>query len=89
MNFDDYTDLVMGAADTNIFENGKFLGKEIKVIDECQKPIVGDFKHLVINFAFLKIQNKKQVKKGIYDIVLRCALDHKVTLKDAFVVVDR
>lgn len=87
MNFEDYAELIRSSTG-NMFENGKFLGKPVYVVEGCIKPIIGDFSKLVLNFAFLKIQNKKVVKKGVYDIVARCAFDFKVVLDEAFVVIE-
>ena len=95
--------IVMNAVDwyemweANLNKSGMFFenrplslyGKEVVLVDDAAKPIVGDFNYSRINYDISTIYDTdKDVDGGIYKFVLTAWYDIKLRLKSAFRIAD-
>ena len=65
------------------------LGIPVKFIDACETPILGDFKYSHYNYDLsMEYDSDKEILTGVRRFVVTAWVDHRITMKSAFRLLD-
>lgn len=90
LNFDDYVSLVEETKQTNYFNvnTKEFLNVPVHCLETLDRPLIGDFSYLYLNFGAGKFETKRNVLKGVVDVAESFWFSSGCQFPEALITID-